>query len=81
MFGEVSLIPVNGARPEDVVVDAEGCVYTGVEDGRTEYDVDEAVERYRASGWPGIEQIVEMTVTPPERREVIDHAEKVVFAG
>ncbi len=33
-FGDVSLIPVNGARPEDVVVDAEGCVYTGVEDGR-----------------------------------------------
>jgi putative phosphoesterase len=54
---------------------------TGVEHRRTEYDVDEAVERYRASGQPGIEQIVEMTVTPPERREVIDHAEKVVFAG
>ena len=53
----------------------------GIEHRRTEYDVGEAVERYRASGQPGIEQIVEMTVTPPERREVIDHAEKVVFAG
>jgi putative phosphoesterase len=53
----------------------------GVEHRRTEYDVDEAVERYRTSGWPGIEQIVEMTITPPERREVIDHAEQVVFAG
>jgi len=53
----------------------------GIEHRRTEYDVNEAVERYRASGQPGIEQIVEMTVTPPERREVIDHAEKVVFAG
>jgi putative phosphoesterase len=53
----------------------------GVEHRRTNYDVDGAVDRYRASGWPGIEQIVEMTVTPPERREVIDHAEKVVFAG
>jgi putative phosphoesterase len=53
----------------------------GVEHRRTVYDVDAAVERYRASGWPGIDQIVEMTVTPPERREVIEHAEKVVFAG
>ena len=53
----------------------------GIEHRRTEYDVNEAVERYRASGQPGIEQIVEMMVTPPERREVIDHAEKVVFAG
>jgi putative phosphoesterase len=53
----------------------------GVEHRRTEYDVDGAVDRYRTSGWPGIEQIIEMTVTPPERREVIDHAEKVVFAG
>jgi predicted phosphodiesterase len=53
----------------------------GIEHRRTEYDVGEAVERYRASGQPGIEQIVEMTVTPPDRREVIDHAEKVVFAG
>jgi putative phosphoesterase len=48
---------------------------------RTEYDLDEALEGYRASGQPGVEQIVEMMVEPPERREVIDHAEKVVFAG
>jgi putative phosphoesterase len=48
---------------------------------RTEYDLDEALERYRASGQPNVEQIVEMMVEPPERREVIDHAEKVVFAG
>ena len=33
------------------------------------------------SGQPGVEQIVEMMVEPPEPREVIDHAEKVVFAG
>src|SRR5205814_10143057 len=48
---------------------------------RTEYDVAAAVERYRASGQPDIELIVEMTLTPPESREVIDHAEKHVFAG
>jgi putative phosphoesterase len=48
---------------------------------RTEYDVDATVERFRASGQPNVEQIVEMMVTPPEPREVIDHAEKHVFAG
>jgi putative phosphoesterase len=52
-----------------------------VEMRRTEYDLDETLERYRASGQPNVEQIVEMMVEPPERREVIDHAEKVVFAG
>jgi predicted phosphodiesterase len=52
-----------------------------VELRRTEYDLDETIERYRQSGQPGVEQIVEMMVEPPEPREVIDHAEKVVFAG
>ncbi len=33
-FGEVTVIPVNGHGPEDVVVDGEGRVYTGVDDGR-----------------------------------------------
>jgi putative phosphoesterase len=53
----------------------------GVELRRTKYDVDATVERYRASGQPNVEQIVEMMLTPPERRQVIDHAEKHVFAG
>jgi putative phosphoesterase len=52
-----------------------------VELRRTDYDLDETLERYRASGQPGIEQIVELMVEPPEPREVIDHAEQVVFAG
>jgi predicted phosphodiesterase len=52
-----------------------------VELRRTEYDLDETIERYRRSGQPGVEQIVEMMIEPPEPREVIDHAEKVVFAG
>jgi putative phosphoesterase len=47
----------------------------------TEYDLDETLARYGASGQPGVEQIVEMMVEPPEPREVIDHAEKVIFAG
>jgi putative phosphoesterase len=52
-----------------------------VELRRTEYDLDETIERYRASGQPNVEQIVEMMIEPPERGEVIEHAEKVVFAG
>jgi len=48
---------------------------------RTEYDVEAAVELFRASGQPNVEQIVELMVTPPEPREVIDDAEKRVFAG
>jgi predicted phosphodiesterase len=48
---------------------------------RTEYDVDETVALYRASGQPNVEQIVEMMVEPPDPREVIDHAEKAIFAG
>jgi hypothetical protein len=52
-----------------------------VELRRTEYDLDETIERYRVSGQPGVEQIVELMVEPPEPREVIDHAEQVVFAG
>jgi putative phosphoesterase len=48
---------------------------------RTEYDVDEAVARYRATDDPAVEAIVEMMLTPPEPREVIDHAEQVVFSG
>ncbi len=52
-----------------------------VELRRTEYDVDATVERFRSSGQPNVEQIVEMMLKPPKPREVIDHAEKVVFAG
>jgi putative phosphoesterase len=52
-----------------------------VELRRTEYDLGETLERYRQSGQPGVEQIVEMMVEPPEPGEVIEHAEKVIFAG
>jgi putative phosphoesterase len=52
-----------------------------VELRRTEYDVEEAVARYRATDVPGVEELVELMVSPPEPREVIDHAEQVVFAG
>jgi len=52
-----------------------------VEHRRTEYDVDATVERYRASGQPDVEQVVEMMLTPPKPREVIDYGEERVFAG
>ena len=52
-----------------------------VEMRRTEYDLDETIELYRASGQPDVEKIVEMMLEPPEPREVIDHAEKLVFSG
>lgn len=48
---------------------------------RTEHDVEGAVERYRATDFPGVEELVELMLSPPEPREVIDHAEQVVFAG
>ena len=53
----------------------------GVEHRRAEYDVDAAVERFRASGQPDVERIVELMLEPPEPREVIEHGEKHVFAG
>jgi len=53
----------------------------GVELRRTEYDVDAAVERFQASGQPNVEQIVELMLEPPGPREVIDDAERRVFAG
>ena len=52
-----------------------------IEMRRTEYDLDETIELYRASGQPDVEKIVEMMLEPPEPREVIDHAEKLVFSG
>ena len=39
------------------------------------------IERYRSSGQPNVEQIVEMMLTPPTQREVIEYGEERVFAG
>ncbi|HEY7149353.1 MAG TPA: metallophosphoesterase family protein [Gaiellaceae bacterium] len=52
-----------------------------VEHRRTEYDLEATVARYRSSGQPNVEQIVEMMLEPPQPREVIDHGEEKVFAG
>ena len=48
---------------------------------RTEYSLDDAVERYRASGDPLAEQMIEILVAPPTREEVIEHAERLVYSG
>jgi putative phosphoesterase len=52
-----------------------------VELRRTEYSLEEASERYRASGDPLAEQMVELLVEPPTRAEVIAHAEALEFSG
>ena len=52
-----------------------------VEFRRTEYDLDATIERYRSTGQPDVEQIVEMMITPPTQREIIEYGEERVFAG
>jgi predicted phosphodiesterase len=48
---------------------------------RTEYSLDETAERYRASGDPLAEQMVELLVSPPSRAEAIEQAEALEFSG
>jgi putative phosphoesterase len=48
---------------------------------RTDYDVEAAVERMRATDDPRVEQIVEMMLEPPPRDDAIEHAERLVFSG
>jgi putative phosphoesterase len=52
-----------------------------VELRRTEYDVDEAIARLRASGIPDPEQLVETVTNPPTPAELIEHAEQLEFSG
>jgi len=52
-----------------------------VELRRTEYDLDATIERYCSSGQPDVEQIIEMMITPPTQREIIEYGEERVFAG
>jgi predicted phosphodiesterase len=51
-----------------------------VELRRTEYDVDEAVRRYRESGDPSAEAMVEILLEPPTPEEVVEHAERLEFS-
>ncbi|HET7855466.1 MAG TPA: metallophosphoesterase family protein [Gaiellaceae bacterium] len=52
-----------------------------VELRRTEYDVERAATVYKVGGFPNGEELAELLLEPPTRAEVIEHAEKVVFAG
>jgi predicted phosphodiesterase len=52
-----------------------------VELRRTDYHVAGAVAAYRESGFPNPEQMVELLEQPPSRAEVIEDAERRVFAG
>jgi predicted phosphodiesterase len=52
-----------------------------VEFRRTSYDVDAAVAAMRATDDPRAETVVELMLDPPSRDEVIQDAERRVFAG
>ncbi len=52
-----------------------------VEFRRTSYDVDAAVAAMRATDDPRVETVVELMLHPPSRDEVIEDAERRVFAG
>ena len=52
-----------------------------VELRQTDYDLAEAVRRYRASGDPLTEEMVELLERPPAPAEVVEHAEAAEFAG
>lgn len=47
----------------------------------TDYDLDEAVRRYRSTDDPRAEEMVEILCAPPQPTEVAEHAEKLEFSG
>jgi predicted phosphodiesterase len=52
-----------------------------VELKHTDYDLDEAVRRYRETDYPRVEEMVEILVEPPAPAEVVEHAERLAFSG
>ena len=52
-----------------------------VELRHTEYDLDEAVRRYRATDDPLAEQMVEILLTPATPDQVVEHAEALELSG
>ena len=52
-----------------------------VELRRTPFSVEKAVARYRASGYPAAERMIGMLESPPSYAEIVEHAERLVFAG
>lgn len=52
-----------------------------VELRQTTFSVERTAARYRASGDPSAEQMIEILERPPTRAEVIEHAERLEFSG
>jgi len=52
-----------------------------IENRRTAYDLDEAERRYRDSGDPMTDEMIEILRQPPTPAEVIAHAEALAFSG
>ena len=52
-----------------------------IEHRRTAYDLDETERRYRASGDPMTDEMIEILRHPPTPAEVIAHAESLAFSG
>ncbi|MDQ3874385.1 MAG: metallophosphatase family protein [Actinomycetota bacterium] len=52
-----------------------------VELRRTDYDVNSEAGRMRSGDEPGVDEIVELLLSPPSREEAIEHAETVRFSG
>jgi predicted phosphodiesterase len=48
---------------------------------RTDYDLDEAARRYRATDDPLAEEMVELLFAPPSPAAIVEHAESVEFSG
>lgn len=53
----------------------------GVELRRTSFSVERAAARYRATGDPAAERMIGMLESPPTYAEIVEYAERLVFAG
>jgi hypothetical protein len=52
-----------------------------VELRRTSFSVERAAARYRATGDPAAERMIGMLESPPTYAEIVEYAERLVFAG
>jgi hypothetical protein len=48
---------------------------------RTEYDLQETIRGYQASGDPMTKEMIETLLSPPTPAEVIAHAERLEFSA
>ena len=58
-----------------------GILGPDVELRRTPFSVEKAAARYRASGDPAAERMIDMLESPPSVAEIVEYAEQRVFAG